>query len=62
MLAGDNSVVLTLPLVVGETLTPVSTRTTAGHGKLVSSPGHLYQVIVMVLVIEIDMFMVELSN
>ena len=44
MLAGDNSAVLTLPLVVSETLTPVSTRTVSETWKVACSPRHLYQV------------------
>ena len=44
MLAADSSVVLTLPLVVSETLTPVSTWTMSVNGKLASSPRRLYQV------------------
>ena len=44
MLADDNSVVLTLPLVVSEALTPASTWSVSTSGKLSSSPRHLYQV------------------
>jgi len=45
MLAGDNSVVLTLPLIVNETFTPVFTRSVSGNGKLACSPHHFYQVL-----------------